>query len=258
MCRNKAPFCSSAGAVLENVCQNSFTYWIEVAKSLNCPFSFFFFFIFFLSPLFFLLPSFPVVGPFLLESSVSVRPGAAAAPHLLLHRPLPPPSTRSASDAPRARRPPRAPKLRPPTHLQRSSTHPRRRRRGHAPHALATTSTLPRSIAAPPCALARPPAAPPVRAPFVPAAVRAASVKLRPGPRVRWTTAHRGQDWERMRRSRSEPDGATLSWLRLAQSAPVTGFLGTWSRSRLWSTPFGRAPTGAGFGATRGALPDRA
>jgi len=53
----------------------------------------------------------------------------------------------------------------------------------------------------------------------------------------------------------SEPAGATFLWLRLARSAPVTGILGTWSRSRPWSTPFGRAPGEAGFGAGDGALP---
>ncbi|KAG2636592.1 hypothetical protein PVAP13_2NG459803 [Panicum virgatum] len=58
----------------------------------------------------------------------------------------------------------------------------------------------------------------------------------------------RGQGWEKVPRSCSEPAGATFLWLRLARSAPVTRILGTWSRNRPWSTPFGRAPGEAGFG----------
>ena len=84
--------------------------------------------------------------------------------------------------------------------------------------------------------------------------------RLPPAVRARRASATqasptRGQGWEKVPRSCSEPAGATFLWLRLARSAPVTRILGTWSRSRPWSTPFGRAPGEAGFGAGDGALP---
>ena len=55
-----------------------------------------------------------------------------------------------------------------------------------------------------------------------------------------------------------EPGGAAILWLREGQSAPVTVICGAPELEPRVKHPFGRAPAGAGVGAARGALPNRA
>jgi hypothetical protein len=95
----RSGFSDGAEAVLENVWQNGFTYWIEVVKSPNCPFLFFVFFLFypflfflFLFPFLFSIRSFLSIHAPLHSLSVPLLPhglcrhlaSVGAAPHLHL------------------------------------------------------------------------------------------------------------------------------------------------------------------------------
>ena len=125
-------FSGGAGAVLENVWQNGFTYWVEVVKYLNYP-SLYFSLIFFFPFSFSFSSFFPLLfffSPSSFFSSSPPYPVARSSPSSLrLIRPLPP-------LAPPPSRPPLAPPpSRPPPELPPASARSAASRRPPAPPA---------------------------------------------------------------------------------------------------------------------------
>jgi hypothetical protein len=252
-------FSSRAEAVLRNVWQNNFTCWINIVKYLNYPSLYFFIFLFFLlsffSPLIILSIRPPppsssllphesrLLQPFrVLQSLVRPSPTALDSPDARSsqHQPVsrgPPPASRPASPSLPPPAYPAPPDLPPPGSCSIS-----RLRQGHR------LALPPASRRAAPRGhglrrrLRRGPLQPGLRE----EAQRASAVRRR-GAKVAGGLAEL-----------PELGGATFLWLRLAQTAPVIGILGSSNVEAVLESPFWRASPRASQGAAQGSLPSGA
>jgi hypothetical protein len=202
-------------------------------------------FLYFLFCLFLFFSSHPPSTHCLIPLSIPGLPPASVS-----HLPRP-----ATHRRPAARRRPALPRLRPPC---RAGDPPR------PPEPISSTGLPPRCLPRP-CAS---------HGEVVPAGGRISSPLLPPGrrdlpppvPRHPPSFPSRSSSSARLRwalpggeagKGEAEPDEASVLWLRLAQTAPVSGFSGASPPEPSGARAFGRAPAGAGGGAGAGALPKR-